>query len=53
MKVLIVQHVECEGPGYLEDFLHEKRIEYEIARMYERESNCQTILMRWSCSAVQ
>ncbi|MCW3134675.1 MAG: type 1 glutamine amidotransferase [Methanophagales archaeon] len=37
MKVLIVQHVECEGPGYLEDFLHEKRIEYEIARMYERE----------------
>ncbi|HJH27043.1 MAG TPA: GMP synthase [Methanophagales archaeon] len=37
MKVLIVQHVECEGPGYLEDFLHEKRIEYEIARMYEGE----------------
>ncbi|NQE05932.1 GMP synthase [glutamine-hydrolyzing] subunit A [ANME-1 cluster archaeon GoMg1] len=37
MKVLIVQHVECEGPGYLKDFLHEKRIEYEIARMYEEE----------------
>jgi GMP synthase-like glutamine amidotransferase len=37
MKVLIVQHVECEGPGYLEDFLHEKRIGYEIARMYEGE----------------
>jgi len=37
MKVLIVQHVECEGPGYLEDFLHEKRIEYEIAKMYEGE----------------
>jgi len=35
MKVQIVQHIECEGPGYLEDFLHEKRIEYEIARMYE------------------
>jgi GMP synthase-like glutamine amidotransferase len=37
MKVLIVQHEECEGPGYLEDFLHEKGIEYEIARMYEEE----------------
>ena len=37
MKVRIVQHVECEGPGYLEDFLHEKRIEYEITRMYEEE----------------
>ena len=37
MKVLIVQHVECEGPGYLEDFIHEKGIEYEIARMYEGE----------------
>jgi GMP synthase-like glutamine amidotransferase len=37
MKVLIVQHVECEGPGYLEDFLHEKLIEYEIAKMYEGE----------------
>jgi len=37
MKALIVQQVECEGPGYLEDFLHEKRIEYEIARMYEGE----------------
>ena len=37
MKVLIVQHVECEGPGYLEDFLHEKRIDYEIARMYAGE----------------
>ena len=37
MKVLIVQHVECEGPGYLEDILHEKRIDYEIARMYEEE----------------
>ena len=37
MKVLIVQHVECEGPGYLEDFLHEKGIGYEIAKMYEDE----------------
>ncbi|MFZ2071461.1 MAG: type 1 glutamine amidotransferase [Halobacteriota archaeon] len=37
MKVLIVQHVECEGPGYLEDFIHKKGIEYEIARMYEEE----------------
>ena len=37
MKVLIVQHVECEGPGYLEDFLCEKGIGYEIARMYEGE----------------
>jgi GMP synthase (glutamine-hydrolysing) len=37
MKVLIVQQVECEGPGYLEDFLHVKRIGYEIARMYEGE----------------
>ena len=37
MKVLIVQHVECEGPGYLEDFIHEKGIEYEIARMYDGE----------------
>ncbi len=37
MKVLIVQHIECEGPGYLEDFLHDNSIEYEIARMYESE----------------
>lgn len=37
MKVLIVQHVECEGPGYLEDFLCEKGIDYEITRMYEGE----------------
>ncbi len=37
MKVLIVQHVECEGPGYLEDFLCEKGIDYEIARMHEKE----------------
>nr|QNO52290.1 hypothetical protein FGFEBGFE_00011 [Methanosarcinales archaeon ANME-1 ERB6] len=37
MKVLIVQHVECEGPGYLEDFLCEKGIDYEIARMYAGE----------------
>jgi len=37
MKVQIVQHVECEGPGYLEDFLHEKGIGYEIARMYKEE----------------
>jgi len=34
MKVLIVQHVECEGPGYLEDFLNDRGIDYEIARMY-------------------
>ncbi len=37
MKVLIVQHVECEGPGDLEDFLCEKGIDYEIARMHEKE----------------
>ncbi len=37
MKVLIVQHVECEGPGYLGYFLHRRGIEYEIARMYEGE----------------
>lgn len=37
MKVLIVQHIECEGPGYLGDFLHDNGIEYEIARMYEGE----------------
>ncbi|MGB3460000.1 MAG: type 1 glutamine amidotransferase [Halobacteriota archaeon] len=37
MKVQIVQHIECEGPGYLEDFLHDNGIEYEIARMYEGE----------------
>ena len=35
MKVQIVQHIECEGPGYLENFLHDNGIEYEIARMYE------------------
>jgi len=35
MNVLIVQHIECEGPGYLGDFLHDNGIEYEIARMYE------------------
>ncbi|NAS89229.1 hypothetical protein C4E24_05765 [ANME-1 cluster archaeon AG-394-G21] len=35
MNVLIVKHIECEGPGYLEDFLHDNGIEYEIARMYE------------------
>lgn len=37
MKAQIVQHIECECPGYLEDFLQEKRIEYEIVRMYEGE----------------
>jgi GMP synthase (glutamine-hydrolysing) len=37
MKVLIVQQVECEGPGYLRDFLHEKGIGYEIPKMYEEE----------------
>ena len=37
MKVLIVQHIGCEGPGYLDDFLHDNGIEYEIARMYEGE----------------
>ena len=37
MKAQIVQHVECEGPGYLGDFLHDNGIEYEIARMYEGE----------------
>jgi GMP synthase (glutamine-hydrolysing) len=37
MKVQIVQHIACEGPGYLEDFLHGNGIEYEIARMYEGE----------------
>ncbi|MGB7001058.1 MAG: type 1 glutamine amidotransferase [Halobacteriota archaeon] len=37
MKAQIVQHIECEGPGYLGDFLHGNGIEYEIARMYEGE----------------
>lgn len=37
MKAQIVQHVECEGPGYLEEFLHDNGIEYEIVRMYEGE----------------
>jgi GMP synthase-like glutamine amidotransferase len=37
MKAQIVQHIECEGPGYLGDFLHDNGIEYEIARMYEGE----------------
>ena len=37
MKVQIVQHIECEGPGYLDDFLHNNGIEYEIARIYEGE----------------
>ena len=37
MKVQIVQHIECEGPGYLEDFLHGNGIVYEIVRMYEGE----------------
>ncbi len=37
MKALIVQHVECEGLGYLEDFLHEEEMDFEIARMYEGE----------------
>jgi len=37
MRALIVQHIECEGPGYLGDFLHDNGIEYEIARMYEGE----------------
>jgi len=37
MNVLIVQHIACEGPGYLGDFLHDNSIEYEIARMYEGE----------------
>jgi len=37
MNVLIVQHIECEGPGYLGDFLHDNGIEYEIVRMHEGE----------------
>ena len=37
MKAQIVQHIECEGPGYLGDFLHGNGIEYEIARMYKGE----------------
>jgi len=37
MKAQIVQHIECEGPGYLGDFLHGNGIEYEIVRMYEGE----------------
>ncbi|KAF5436216.1 GMP synthase - Glutamine amidotransferase [Candidatus Methanophagaceae archaeon] len=37
MKAQIVQHIECEGPGYLGDFLHDNGIEYEIVRMYEGE----------------
>ena len=37
MRAQIVQHIECEGPGYLEDFLHDNGIEYEIVRMYEGE----------------
>jgi len=37
MKAQIVQHIECEGPGYLGDFLHDNGIEYEIVRMYEDE----------------
>lgn len=34
MKVLIVQHVECEGPGYLKDFLYREQIDFEIVGMY-------------------
>lgn len=35
MDVLIVQNVECEGPGYLRDFLCREQIDFEVARMYE------------------
>ena len=35
MEVLIVQHVECEGPGYLKDFLYREQIDFEIVGMYE------------------
>ncbi len=35
MKILIVQNIECEGPGYLESFLQSEEIDYEIIRMYE------------------
>ena len=38
MKVLIVQHVECEGPGYLEDFLYERQIDFRIIRMHEGDN---------------
>ena len=37
MKVLIVQHVKCEGSGYIEDFLRKEEIDFAIARMYEGE----------------
>lgn len=37
MDVLIVQNVECEGPGYLRDFLYREQIDFEIARMYEED----------------
>ena len=36
MKALVVQHIECEGGGYLEDFLYEQQIDFKIARMYEQ-----------------
>ena len=37
MTLLVLQHVECEGPGYIEDFAAERGLEMEIVRLFDRE----------------
>jgi hypothetical protein len=32
MKVLIVQHIKCEGSGYIESFLREEGIDFAIGQ---------------------
>lgn len=31
--ILVFRHIECEGPGYLGDFLRERRIPFELIRI--------------------
>ncbi|MFQ5872186.1 MAG: type 1 glutamine amidotransferase [Dehalococcoidia bacterium] len=37
MTLLVLQHVECEGPGYIEDFAAERGLEIEIVRLFDGE----------------
>ena len=37
-RVLIIQHVEAEGPGTLGDFLRDVQAEIQTVRLYEGDS---------------
>lgn len=35
MSVLVFQHIECEGPGYIEDFAAARDLELEVTHVYQ------------------